>query len=228
MSNRRVFSVLFAALLWPLSSAPAVSTQPDTDHDQSAFTFTRFVVVSFGEQSIGGGFQGTKVVTSVKGAFSVPKIADGTGFGITLGLRNALVGIEGGYHQSSHTLQWSDIAGEGDLRSAEVNGNVYAPAVGPVSIFLSGGMSMEWLSVDNGYCSDSTGRECTARFEGVGFSVGPGLNLQMPGSFFLTSRLVYRQINFDTIESVEAGEGTLPYAVEGDGWTWSTGIGFGF
>ncbi len=210
-----------------LGLAGPVFGQDRREHALSV-PFTGYIAVVAGGQEVGGGFEGDQVISSVEGFFAIPTIGSGAVFGLSLGVRTEMFGMEGSFLQSQHTVRMGDFSGDGQWRGVEIEGRVYAPEFGPVTTFAAGGISMEWLSVDNAYCSDFSGTLCTARFEGLGFSVGPGLLLPLADRFFVSARLTYHHTDYDTIESVEAGEGTLPFNVEGDGWMWLTGIGMEF
>ena len=200
---------------------PASHAQPPTGS-------SHYVTVSFAGHTVNGGFEGSRTLSTVKGFFSIPAVEAGSGIATAIGTRTGWVGLEANYWQSSHNGRFGATSGRASKHALGIDGRFYVPDWGVVTPFISGGVFWEWLSADNGYCSDLTGDRCTERFKGFGVSFGPGVNVHVMRSIFVVGRLVYRHTDYDAISSTSADEGTLAYTIDGNGWTWSTGVGFEF
>lgn len=221
MMDRRNIMIVFAGLL--LILVPQVG-----ESAEHADRSVQYVTVSFGSQSIGGEFGGQERVSSVKGFFAIPSVESGEAFGIGVGTRIGLLGAEMGYRQAEHAVRWGEERSEAVWRGIGLEARLYSPVFGPARGFLSAGVAMEWLSVEGGYCSDSTGLDCMSRFEGVGFTAGPGLVAQVHERVFVSGQAVYRRSEFDTVGAATESAGTLPYSVTGEGWVWLAGVGVTF
>ncbi len=204
------------------------STGASAQETSARQSLEKYAVLYWGQSSVGDEFDGARTVSWVNGDFGVPSIKDGDGFGIAGGIRTGLVAIELGYFQTEHRSRTLTYAGDGRLQSGRIDAKVFAPQIGPVEFFATGGVSLEWLSADKTYCSAETGTECRARFAGFGLAAGPGVQVQLPNRLFLVGKVLYRDVTFDRMTSGIANEGTLAYPVEGNGWLVASGIGLAF
>ncbi|HOZ07495.1 MAG TPA: hypothetical protein PKW75_04330 [candidate division Zixibacteria bacterium] len=225
--NRRLCPAVVGWLaLSALLATSLIQAEPDAPRASSPAV--RYVCVTFSDRSLEGDFSGGYVVSSVKGSFAVPDASSGRGVGLALGVRTGLLGVELGYRQTGHTVQCHERRSDAAWRGLGADARLYSPALGPVRTFLTVGVGLEWLSVDEGYCSDSTGFHCASRFEGMGYNVGPGLLVEINRRLFVTGRAVYQRTDFDTVDADEIGASTLPLAISGRGWAWITGLGVTF
>lgn len=188
----------------------------------------RYVALYYGQHTVNGEFDGSRRLSWVNGFFAVPDMTRGGGFGLAAGLRTSRVGIGLQAWRSTHDSGWDDVTNEATLFALSVEARLFPFEEGIIRPYISAGPFWEWLTVENGYCSDLSGEFCRERFNGFGVAVGAGALVYLSPQLFVDGQVRYRHSDYDMIRSLEAGEGALAYTLDGQGWTLATGIGMDF
>ena len=188
----------------------------------------KYVALYFAQHTVNGDFTDNRILSSPNGTFGVPSVNRGDGYGLAVGGWTRWVGIEGSYWRASPSVRFDDQDGDGTYQLFSVEGRFFPHRFGIFHPYLATGVFMEWLTVENGYCSDMSGGVCRERFNGFGVSIGGGANAYVTDRVFISGQVRYRNSEYNSVRSVDISDGTLSYDLDGAGWTWGTGLGLEF
>jgi hypothetical protein len=143
-----------------------------------------FLGVSYVNNSVGGGYDGSSVFLSGGGVvLLVPKLEQGSGFGLTCGSlgtklphQTGYLGWEAGFNRSAH--HWTFEDGEEDESAhAELGASLRLQLLAdlPVQPFLLLGMSIGLLEFKSAALDTFTDEVGGASYSAIGFNLGGGL-----------------------------------------------------
>ena len=173
---RNVSLVLCSTLLaWFVLAVPAAGQ--GMERARNGFYIGGF----YASLGLGGGFNGTDVLTDAEETIIIPKLQTASGFGIVFGRRTGDLGIDITFQQTKHDAFWQGFVERSTNNVIELNVKYFMMRRSMVQPFLLLGLGGDWFTVPNGSASDTDVGDASYR----GFTFTPGCGL----AFYVVPRV---------------------------------------
>jgi opacity protein-like surface antigen len=219
--------VLLACVMFFVLGMCTIAHAEDAQTPKNGF----YVGANLIYNTLGGDFDGDSVLTSDTEAIVVPKVDNGTGWGIVLGVRQRDVSFELGYQQSTSDASLQGVAPttEATLHILDLDLKKHFNTTEKVQPYLLFGINIPWLvakdcavAYDNGVYDVSD-----ATFYGYGLNVGGGVSYYVNPQLAVNMGVKYRWSQFASAEGVDQS-GSLEECLDGSGFGLNLGVSYTF
>jgi hypothetical protein len=213
-SKQFQFFFMISILVW----AWAAGVRAD-DEDNGDFIPERTYIgglATYGGIDNGGDFTGQNTMTYGSSApyeiELIPTISQNVGFAVLLGRREGAWAAEISYWNSNHSASYNNggitYQGTATYQSINLDFKHYFFTQFPTQPFISVGLSLPWLVVQNGslygpYASPpyppNTYSSSDATYTGIGFNLGAGLEIYMGKSFSIVGSITERWAGYGDV-----------------------------
>lgn len=176
--------------------------------------------------TIGGDFDGKRIMVSIDDLILVPKIDSNFGWGVTLGTRSEKGAIELNYVRSKHDGTWMGLKGESVFNMVSVDFKGFFLTDKPIQPFLLYGIGYSRLVVKDGSVNEK-GDVGDGTFSGLGANLGAGLAYYIHPRFSVHGGIIYRAILYFIGEGVKS-YGTFDENLYGGGLSGNIGVTYTF
>ena len=153
-----------------------------------------FIAMSGQSLAFKGDFDGRLVLWHFDKAFYVPEMKNATAFGFGLGFKRNSWLWELLYVSSRHPSAFQDREGSSFYRSVEIEGRSFLVKDFPLKPYILGGISVPWLTVDQG--AEMYGLKYRATYIGLGLNFGGGIIMDIAPFLFVSGGGVYRVLGY--------------------------------
>ena len=201
-------------LLMALASLSAATQDPKR-------TGEGFFITASGQSlAFKGDFDGRLVLWCFDKAFFVPEMKNATGFGFGLGFKRNAWLWELFYVNSHHPSAFSNRNGSSVYRSVEIDGLTYLVKNVAIKPYILVGISVPWLTVDQG--AEMYGLKYRATYFGLGLKFGGGITWDIAPFLFMSGGLVYRVLGYGYASGEGKGRDIITFRVGQDGPEWKS------
>jgi len=191
-----------------------------------------FIAMSGQSLAFKGDFDGRLVLWHFDKAFYVPEMKNATAFGFGLGFKRNSWLWELLYVSSRHPSAFQDREGSSFYRSVEIEGRSFLVKDFPLKPYILGGISVPWLTVDQG--AEMYGLKYRATYIGLGLNFGGGIIMDIAPFLFVSGGGVYRVLGYYYVSGEGKGRDINDLRVGQGGPEWkswlktsSLGLSFG-
>ncbi|MDP2915108.1 MAG: hypothetical protein Q8O91_06615 [Candidatus Aminicenantes bacterium] len=191
-----------------------------------------FITVSDQSLAFKGDFDSRLVLWHFDKAFFVPELKHATAFGFSLGIKRSSWLWELIYVNSRHPSASEDREGSSFYRSVEIDGRSFLVKDFPLKPYILVGISVPWLTVDQG--AEMYGVKYRATYIGLGLNFGGGIIMDIAPFLFVSGGVVYRALGYFYVSGEGKGRDINDLRVGQDGPAWkswlktsSLGLSFG-
>jgi hypothetical protein len=186
-----------------------------------------YLGIYFTQVNMSGDFDDTRAYSAPGEILDVPKVNDGTGFGVVLGARASKGAFEIGYQRSRHDTSATllgEILGDSDTESTynviDFNFKIDVFARNQIRPYILFGFGIPWLTVENGlyevdYDYDTEEYVYStedATFFGFALNAGAGVAYYFHPQLAVTGGLIYRWNWFTSAEGRSLDDNLLEKA----------------
>ena len=196
MPTARQFALQIPLLLAGLCAAGACRSQ-----DAPTVKTGTYVGILYGQNSVGGEFDDTLVLTGPSSVFDVPRVQSGSGAGLILGFRSAGAAFEISYQKSNHDTT-SILLGrsQAQYRNLDLDFKfdfLAKESIRPFGLFGIGfpRLTIKGSKFDGASFSDAT-------YSGLGLNFGLGAAYYMFPQWAVSATVLYRLTRFSTVDGV--------------------------
>jgi hypothetical protein len=160
--------------------------------------------------NMSGDFDDTRYLVSSSGAYDVPDVQGGTGFGIVAGWRESRGALEFGYQRSNHNT----FSSFGDIGESEASYNVIdmnfkmdvfqkidVLAQNRLKPYILLGLGLPWLTIKDSMTEGGSLEDET--FWGFALNMGAGMAYYFHPQWAVTGGVIYRWNWFGSVEGTE-------------------------
>lgn len=169
-------------------------------------------------QNPAGDFDGDSVLVAGGETIAVPAFEEGFAPGFQLGIRRQSEhtvdpGLELSFQTAAHDGEQGGLPLDGRLSTLNLDFRAYFNN-GKIQPFITAGVFLPWLTVDNGAAVLVPARTDDATFFGVGYNLGGGFSIPLGEVAALNLGVAYRIMVFQRVDGINDD-----YEIEDDGLT---------
>jgi hypothetical protein len=188
---------------------------------------TGFFLGVLGVQTgLGGDMDGHASIVDGEETYLVPEIEGASGYGLSLGRREASFSQEISYYQIEHQAAWKSAGLKATSHWLEYIPRFYLTTRSALQPFASLGLSYMWLDAEN--CASMGAKTDVATFYGLGLNLSGGLSIYLHPRIALQGSGGYRILMVGRVKGGGGKAATIQETVWADGPTFSGGLSLTF